>query len=72
MRRAVTDSDGQSVPLGASVAGQLSHTGWHLLGMIECRRGVPGLRGTATDWSVGQLAFQVIARLLTHLIVPMP
>jgi hypothetical protein len=56
MRRTVTDSDGQSVPLGTSVAGQLPHTGQHLLGMIECLRDVPGLRGTATNWSVSQLA----------------
>jgi hypothetical protein len=71
MRRTVTDSDGRSVPLGVSVAGQVSHTGRHL-GMIECLHGVPGLRGTATDWSVSQLAVQAMARLLTHLIVPIP
>jgi hypothetical protein len=48
MRRIVTDSDGVSVPLGVSIAGQLSHTARHL-GMIECLRGIQGLRGTATD-----------------------
>jgi hypothetical protein len=48
MRRAVTDSDGDSTTLGASIAGQLSHTARHL-GMIECLRGIQGLRGTATD-----------------------
>ena len=40
--------------------------------MIKCLRGVPGLRGTATDWSVSQLAVQAMARPLTHLIVPIP
>jgi hypothetical protein len=48
MRRAVTDADGGSTSLGASIAGQLSHTARHL-GMIECLRGMQGLRGTATD-----------------------
>lgn len=48
MRRPVIDSDGESSSLGASIAGQLSHTARHL-GMIECLRGVQGLRGTATD-----------------------
>src|SRR5215218_10828892 len=47
MRRAVTDSDGESTSLGASIAGQLSHTARHL-GMIECLRGIQGMRGTAT------------------------
>jgi hypothetical protein len=48
MRRTVTDSDGESTSMGASIAGQLSHTARHL-GMIECLRGIQGLRGTATD-----------------------
>jgi DinB superfamily len=48
MRRAVTDSDGASTSLSASIAGQLSHTARHL-GMIECLRGIQGMRGTATD-----------------------
>jgi hypothetical protein len=48
MRRAVTNSDGDPTSLGASIAGQLSHTARHL-GMIECLRGIQGLRGTATD-----------------------
>jgi hypothetical protein len=48
MRRPVTDSDGEATSLGASIAGQLSHTARHL-GMIECLRGLQGLRGTATD-----------------------
>jgi hypothetical protein len=48
MHRTVTDSDGGSVPLGASIAGQLSHTARHL-GMIECLRGMQGLQGTAAD-----------------------
>jgi hypothetical protein len=48
MRRTVTDSDGESTSLGASIAGQLSHTARHL-GMIECLRGIQGMRGTATS-----------------------
>jgi hypothetical protein len=48
MRRVVTDSDGEATSLGASIAGQLSHTARHL-GMIECLRGIQGMRGTATD-----------------------
>jgi hypothetical protein len=48
MRRAVTDSDGEATSLGASIAGQLSHTARHL-GMIECLRGIQGMRGTATS-----------------------
>ena len=47
MRRPVIDLEGQSFPLGEAIAGQLSHTSRHL-GMIECLRGVQGLRGTAT------------------------
>jgi hypothetical protein len=43
MRRTVTDSDGRSILLSVSVAGQLSRTGRHL-GVIECLRGVWGLR----------------------------
>ena len=48
MGRAVTNSDGESTSLGASIAGQLSHTARHL-GMIECLRGIQGMRGTATS-----------------------
>jgi hypothetical protein len=48
MRREVMDSDGVPTSLGTSIAGQLSHTARHL-GMIECLRGIQGLRGTATD-----------------------
>jgi hypothetical protein len=48
MRRAVTDADGEATSLGASIAGQLSHTARHL-GMIECLRGIQGMRGTATS-----------------------
>jgi hypothetical protein len=48
MRRAVTNSNGDPTSLRASIAGQLSHTARHL-GMIECLRGIQGLRGTATD-----------------------
>jgi hypothetical protein len=48
LHRTVTDSDGESSSLGASIAGQLSHTARHL-GMIECLRHVQGLQGTATD-----------------------
>jgi hypothetical protein len=39
--------DGTTFPLGEEIAGQLSHIARHL-GMIECLRGVQGLRGTAT------------------------
>ena len=48
MHRPVTEADGGSLPLGASIAGQLSHTARHL-GMIECLRGIQGQRGTATS-----------------------
>ena len=47
MSRTMTDTDGRSFPLGGTIADQLSHTARHL-GMIECLRGVQGLRGTAT------------------------
>ena len=47
MRRVTTDAGGEAVPLGEAVAGQLAHTSRHL-GMIECLKGVQGLRGTAT------------------------
>lgn len=47
MRRTVADADGEAFPLAEAVAGQLSHTARHL-GMIECLKGVQGLRGTAT------------------------
>jgi hypothetical protein len=48
MGRAVTDSDGEATTVGASIAGQLSHTARHL-GMIECLRGIQRMRRTATD-----------------------
>jgi hypothetical protein len=47
MRRVVGDAEGRSLTLGAAIADQLSHTARHL-GMIECLRGVQGLRGTVT------------------------
>jgi DinB superfamily len=47
MHRTATGTDGATFPLGEEIAGQLSHTARHL-GMIECLRGVQGLRGTAT------------------------
>ena len=47
MHRTTTDEDGESFPLGEAIVGQLSHTARHL-GMIECLRGLQGLRGTAT------------------------
>jgi hypothetical protein len=47
MHRMATGIDGTTFPLGEEIAGQLSHTARHL-GMIECLRGVQGLRGTAT------------------------
>jgi hypothetical protein len=47
MRRLVTGDNGDASPLGHAIADQLSHTARHL-GMIECLRGVQGLRGTAT------------------------
>jgi hypothetical protein len=47
IRQCVTDTDGQSLTLGEAIADQLSHTARHL-GMIECLRGMQGLRGTAT------------------------
>ena len=47
MHESVTDADGQGVVLGEAIADQLSHTARHL-GMIECLRGMQGLRGTAT------------------------
>lgn len=46
MHRSVTAA-GESFALGEAIAGQLSHSARHL-GMIECLRGVQGLRGTAT------------------------
>lgn len=47
MSRLAIDFQGQPFPIGDGIADQLSHTGRHL-GMIECLRGVQGLRGTAT------------------------
>jgi hypothetical protein len=45
--QSITEADGQVCSLGESIADQLSHTARHL-GMIECLRGMQGLRGTAT------------------------
>jgi hypothetical protein len=47
MHQTVTDADGKAFPLDEAVVGQLAHTSRHL-GMIECLKGVQGLRGTAT------------------------
>ena len=47
MRQTVTDAEGKAFPLDEAVVGQLAHTSRHL-GMIECLKGVQGLRGTAT------------------------
>ena len=47
MRRMVTDAEGEAFPLAEAVTGQLAHTSRHL-GMMECLKGVQGLRGTAT------------------------
>ena len=47
MRQTVTDAEGEAFPLDEAVVGQLAHTSRHL-GMIECLKGVQGLRGTAT------------------------
>ncbi len=46
MEREATDA-GQQYVLGALIPDQLSHTARHL-GMIECLRGLQGLRGTAS------------------------
>ena len=48
MLRRATDFAGQPFAIGDGIADQLSHTARHL-GMIECLRGVQGLRGTATS-----------------------
>jgi hypothetical protein len=47
MTRLAIDFRGQPFPIGDGIADQLSHTARHL-GMIECLRGVQGLRGSAT------------------------
>ena len=47
MRQTRTGADGHRIVLGEEIADQLSHTARHL-GMIECLRGMQGLRGTAT------------------------
>lgn len=48
MLRLATDFQGRPFAIGDGIADQLSHTARHL-GMIECLRGVQGLRGTATS-----------------------
>ena len=47
MSRLAIDFQGRPFPIGDGIAEQLSHTARHL-GMIECLRGVQGLRGTVT------------------------
>ena len=47
MSRLAIDFQGRPFPIGDGIAEQLSHTARHL-GMIECLRGLQGLRGTAT------------------------